>query len=132
MSTVPYWLQKQRKPDLQELAAHVGLKKYVTLTQSQSTSSAGSPCLLQRLIFYPRRSYDKLLKTELEVALDDHLRTNQTRLQNDPLASAFYKRKESPVKRESGGATATSVVDEVKKPKQRRPTLKAREELGQP
>ncbi|KAL8726456.1 MAG: hypothetical protein Q9181_006045, partial [Wetmoreana brouardii] len=103
MSTVPYWLQKQRKPDLQELAARVGLK-----------------------------NYDKLLKTELEVALDDHLRTNQTRLQNDPLTSGFYKRKESPVKRESGGATATSVVEEVKKPKQRRPTLKAREELGQP
>lgn len=75
-------------------------------------------------------SYDKLLKTELEVALDDHLRTNKTRLQNDPLTSGFYKhqRRESPVKRESA---ATTAVDEVKKPKQRRPTLKAREDLEQ-
>ncbi|KAL8688221.1 MAG: hypothetical protein Q9218_005811, partial [Villophora microphyllina] len=105
MSAVPYWLQKQRKPDLQELAAHVGMK-----------------------------NYDKLLKPDLELALNDHLRTNKTRLENDRLASGFYKRLESPMKREreSGGAVsaaATSVVEEVKKPKQRRQTLKAREEL---
>ncbi|KAI4248553.1 MAG: hypothetical protein LQ352_005919, partial [Teloschistes flavicans] len=105
MSTVPYWLQKQRKPDLQALAAHVGVK-----------------------------NYDKLLKLDLEEALNDHLRKNQTRLEKDPMASGFYKRLDSPVKRErdSGGhvsAAATSTVAEVKKTKQRRQTLKAREEL---
>ncbi|KAL8779335.1 MAG: hypothetical protein Q9203_002831, partial [Teloschistes exilis] len=105
MSAVPYWLQKQRKPELHELAAHVGLK-----------------------------NYDKLLKMDLEQALNDHLRTNKTRLEKDPITTGFYKRLDSPVKRErdSGGhvsAAATSVVAEVKKPKQRRQTLKAREEL---
>ncbi|KAL9581404.1 MAG: hypothetical protein Q9212_003918 [Teloschistes hypoglaucus] len=106
MSAVPYWLQKQRKPELHELAAHVGLK-----------------------------NYDKLLKLDLEEALNKHLRTNQTRLEKDPTISGFYKRLDTPVKREreSGGhvsaAGATSVVQEVKKPKQRRQTLKAREEL---
>ncbi|KAL8826629.1 MAG: hypothetical protein Q9170_007330, partial [Blastenia crenularia] len=76
--------------------------------------------------------YDHLLKTELEVALDDYLRTNQTSLQNDSQLSGFYKRLGSPVKRESGGASATAMVEELKKPKQRRQTLKAREELEQP
>ncbi|KAL9028101.1 MAG: hypothetical protein Q9196_003484, partial [Gyalolechia fulgens] len=102
MSSVAYWLQRQRKPDLQRLAAHVGMK-----------------------------DFDNLLKTDLEIAVDDYLRTNQSRLQNDPQVSGFYKRIGSPVKRESGGAIATSVVEEVKKPKQRRQTLKAREELDQ-
>ncbi|KAI4126826.1 MAG: hypothetical protein LQ338_003536, partial [Usnochroma carphineum] len=103
MSTVAYWLQRQRKADLQNLAAHVGMI-----------------------------NYDTLLKTELEVALDEFLRTNQISLQNDPQLSGFYKRINSPVKRESGGGTATSLVEEVKKPKQRRQTLKAREDLDQP
>ncbi|KAL9009434.1 MAG: hypothetical protein Q9173_005536 [Seirophora scorigena] len=108
MSTVAYWLQKQRKPDLQNLAAHVGMKYY-----------------------------DGLLKSDLEVALDDFLRTNQTSLQNDPQLSGFYKRLGSPVKRESGGATTTSLVETVKKAglsgtKQRRQTLKAREDLEPP
>lgn len=84
-----------------------------------------------------RDSYDGLLKTDLEVALDDFLRTNQISLQNDPQLSGFYKRLGSPVKRESGGATTTSLVETVKKSglsgtKQRRQTLKAREELENP
>ncbi|KAL8726759.1 MAG: hypothetical protein Q9166_006498 [cf. Caloplaca sp. 2 TL-2023] len=108
MATVAYWLQRQRKPDLQNLASHVGMK-----------------------------NYDNLLKPELEVALDDFLRTNQTSLQSDPALSGFYKRVGSPVKRESGagfggGPSTTSAVEEVKKPKQRRQTLKAREELEPP
>lgn len=98
-----YWMQKQRKPDLQNLAAHVGMK-----------------------------NYDNLLKNDLEIAIDDYLRANQSTLQNDPQVSGFYKRIGSPVKRESGGATANSLVEEVKKPKQRRQTIKAREELDQP
>ncbi|KAL8632421.1 hypothetical protein Q9189_001898 [Teloschistes chrysophthalmus] len=80
MSAVPYWLQKQRKPELHELAAHVGLK-----------------------------NYDKLLKLDLEEALNKHLRTNQTRLEKDPMLSGFYKRLDTPVKREreSGGHGGT-------------------------
>ncbi|KAL8718008.1 MAG: hypothetical protein Q9225_004810 [Loekoesia sp. 1 TL-2023] len=103
MSNVAYWLQRQRKPDLQNLAAHVGMK-----------------------------DFDNLLKTELEVAVDNYLRANQTRLQNDLQLSGFYKRIGSPIKRESGGVTTSSAAEEVKKPKQRRQTLKAREELDQP
>ncbi|KAL8988738.1 MAG: hypothetical protein Q9177_002229, partial [Variospora cf. flavescens] len=108
MSTVAYWLQKQRKPDLQNLAAYVGME-----------------------------DYDGLLKTDLEVALDDYLRANQTSLRDDPQLSGFYKRLGSPAKRESEGVTTTSVVEAVKKPglsgtKQRRQTLKAREGLESP
>ncbi|KAL8809722.1 MAG: hypothetical protein Q9223_007883, partial [Gallowayella weberi] len=104
MATVAYWLQRQRKPDLQNLASHVGMT-----------------------------NFDSLLKPELETALDDYLRTNQTRLQTDPALSGFYKRLESPVKREKvGGPATTSVVEEVKRPKQRRQTFKAREDLEQP
>ncbi|KAL8711832.1 MAG: hypothetical protein Q9220_003776 [cf. Caloplaca sp. 1 TL-2023] len=102
MTTVAYWIQRQRKHDLQNLAAQVGMK-----------------------------GYDTMLKSELEVALSEYLRTNQSQLQNDPSLSPFYKRMGTPVKRESGGAAAsTSVVEDVKKPKQRRQTIKAREELG--
>ncbi|KAL9598413.1 MAG: hypothetical protein Q9219_004503 [cf. Caloplaca sp. 3 TL-2023] len=104
MSTVAYWLQRQRKPDLQNLAAHVGMK-----------------------------DFDNLLKTDLEVALDEYLRANQPRLQDDPQLSGFYRRITSPVKRESGGViNITSAAEEVKKPKQRRQTIKAREELDRP
>ncbi|KAL8675452.1 MAG: hypothetical protein Q9168_000153 [Polycauliona sp. 1 TL-2023] len=109
MATVAYWLQRQRKPDLQTLASHVGMKQY-----------------------------ENLLKPELEVALDDYLRKNQNRLQSDPALSSFYKRLESPVKRErssgnsvGGVGAASAVQEEVKKPKQRRQTIKAREELEQ-
>ncbi|KAL8802313.1 MAG: hypothetical protein Q9182_003891 [Xanthomendoza sp. 2 TL-2023] len=104
MATVAYWLQRQRKPDLQNLASHVGMT-----------------------------NFDNLLKPELETALDDYLRTNQPRLHTDPALSGFYKRLESPVKREKGaGPATTSVVEEVKRPKQRRQTFKAREDLEQP
>lgn len=132
MSTVAYWLQRQRKADLQNLAAHVGMIKYVL--SCQSLTGANYDRLLDALMDFAEHwfSYDTLLKTELEVALDEFLRTNQISLQNDPQLSGFYKRINSPVKRESGGGTATSLVEEVKKPKQRRQTLKAREDLDQP
>ncbi|KAL8897447.1 MAG: hypothetical protein Q9192_002569 [Flavoplaca navasiana] len=109
MATVSYWLQRQRKPLLQELASHVGMTQY-----------------------------DNLLKPDLELALDDYLRKNQTRLQSDPALSHFYKRLEnSPAKREksdgSGGGVAASSAarEEIKKPK-RRQTIKAREDLEPP
>ncbi|KAL8929994.1 MAG: hypothetical protein Q9172_000226 [Xanthocarpia lactea] len=109
MATVAYWLQRQRKPDLQNLASHVGMQHY-----------------------------DNLLKSDLEVALDQYLRKNQTRLQSDPALSGFYKRLESPLKREKGSGigggvgSASAVAEDVKKPKQRRQTLKTRDELEAP
>ncbi|KAI4271047.1 MAG: hypothetical protein LQ337_006283, partial [Flavoplaca oasis] len=109
MATVSYWLQRQRKPFLQDLASHVGMTQY-----------------------------DNLLKPDLEVALDDYLRKNQTRLHSDPALSPFYKRLENtPAKREksngsAGGVGASSAAaEETKKPK-RRQTIKAREELEPP
>ncbi|KAL8923462.1 MAG: hypothetical protein Q9208_004590 [Pyrenodesmia sp. 3 TL-2023] len=98
-----YWLQRQRKPDLQIMAAHVGLK-----------------------------NFDNLLKPELESILDDFLRTNQSSLNGDPQLADYYKRLGSPLKRESTNAKSTALLDTVQKPKQRRQTLKAREDLEQP
>lgn len=48
-------------------------------------------------------SYAAMRKAELEVALDDHLRANQTTYQNDPSLSDYYKRlnPSSPAKRAS-------------------------------
>lgn len=92
----------------------------------------GPLTIISRIVLTAAPSYDNLQKKELEVALVDFLRTNQTRLQNDPQLSDFYKRIGSPVKRESGGATSVSLTGEVKKPKQRRQTLQAREDLEQP
>ncbi|KAL8993826.1 MAG: hypothetical protein Q9169_006054 [Polycauliona sp. 2 TL-2023] len=109
MATVAYWLQRQRKPDLQILASHVGMKQY-----------------------------DNLLKPDLEVALDDYLRKNQSRLQSDPTLANFYKRLETPGKRDrssgsgAGAGAASALQEEIKKPKQRRQTIKAREEIDQP
>ncbi|KAL8865663.1 MAG: hypothetical protein Q9174_006767, partial [Haloplaca sp. 1 TL-2023] len=73
-------------------------------------------------------SYDKLLKPDLEIILNDHLRTHASQLQNDARLSSYYKtlrRADSPVKRESGGGLEV----EGRKVKSRRQTLKAREEL---
>ncbi|KAI4206669.1 MAG: hypothetical protein LQ346_000961 [Caloplaca aetnensis] len=77
-------------------------------------------------------SFDNLLKPELESMLDDFLRTNQSSWKGDPQLSDYYKRLGSPLKRESGNATSTSLMDTVKKPKSRRQTLKARDDLEQP
>ncbi|KAI4216049.1 MAG: hypothetical protein LQ351_001545 [Letrouitia transgressa] len=107
MSGAAYWLQRQRKADLHSLAQHTGMKDYADL-----------------------------LKPDLEVRLDNHLRANQTTFGKDPQLSGFYKRMvASPVKRDAGLTTAlalTSGDEGVKKPKQRRQTLKAREELEHP
>ena len=74
-------------------------------------------------------SYDHLLKADLETALDEHMRANQTRLTRDATLEPYFKRiASSPIKRESGGLFTSG--DEVKKPRARRPT-KAREELEQ-
>ena len=67
-------------------------------------------------------SYDALLKTDLEIALDQHLRKNQSKLSGDPKLEGFYKRIGSPVKRDTNsgaGAGAITSGDEKEKPKAR-------------
>ena len=69
-------------------------------------------------------SYDNLKKIDLETALDEHMRANQTRLSKDNALQPYYKRiNPSPVKKEVP-------LTETKTPRARR-TTKAREELEQ-
>ena len=76
-----------------------------------------------------RISYTDVLKPELEVRLDDYLRANQTTWSKDPQLSGFYRRMvNSPIKRE-GQTGSTAVV--LAPGKQRRQTIKAREDLEQ-
>ena len=66
-------------------------------------------------------------KSELEVALDNHLRSNQTTYQNDPSLGDYYKRLEptSPAKR------STSLVkSEAPEKKAARKKSKSAEEPG--
>jgi hypothetical protein len=75
-------------------------------------------------------SYEGLLKSDLEVALEEHLRANETRLSKDPVLEPFYRRiATSPIKRESG--VTFTFGDEVKKTRSRRQT-RAKEELEEP
>ena len=74
-------------------------------------------------------SYENLLKPDLEVALEEYMRVNHTKLANDPSLEPFFKRiAASPIKRESVSAIISG--DEVRKPRVRRQT-KAREEIEQ-
>ncbi|KAA6414142.1 MAG: cupin -type [Lasallia pustulata] len=107
MSAPSYWLQRQRKSDLQNLADQVGLK-----------------------------DYESLKKTELESALDEHMRANQTHLSQDPSFDPFYKRVHataSPLKKPALAliprATAVAAVDtpKEKKPRPRRSLIKPRD-----
>ena len=73
-------------------------------------------------------SFSDLKKSELEIALDEHLRANQSSLSKEESLSDYYKRlgvrMRSPAKRESGGITS----GDEKKPRARRQT-KAKEEI---
>ena len=70
-------------------------------------------------------------KNELEVALEDHLRKNVSRYQQDSRAAPFYKGVDpaSPVKHAGGKAVAGGMKEDEKekekKPRQRRQTIKA-------
>lgn len=63
---------------------------------------------------------------DLEMSLEQFLRDNQTSLEKDPRVSAFYQGVDpaSPVKHNPGPSE--------KKPRQRRQTIKAKEELDGP
>ncbi len=66
-------------------------------------------------------------KAELETALDDHLRANQTTYQNDPSLSDYYKRlgPTSPIKK-----TTAMVKSEASEKKAVRKKSKSAEEVG--
>ncbi|KAI9805090.1 MAG: hypothetical protein M1825_000924 [Sarcosagium campestre] len=104
MSTVPSWLRSQRKSDLVELADEAGLK-----------------------------DYESLKKSDLEVALDEHLRANESSLAKKSRFSPFYTRtgtgsSSSPVKRDSAIAAPNSEGEsKPAKPRARRVTKVADE-----
>ncbi|KAI9756550.1 MAG: hypothetical protein M4579_003809 [Chaenotheca gracillima] len=106
MSSVSSWLKGQRKSDLVSYADEAGLKEY-----------------------------ESLKKADLETALEEHLRANETTLSKNPKFNPFYSRaasSASPVKRErvSSNAAPTSEGEaKPAKPRGRRVT-KVTDEVG--
>ena len=80
------------------------------------------------------RSYDNLLKTDLEVALEEHLRANSTKYAQDPKLEPYYRRQAvlSPVKRETGSTLITSENENKRPQRARRQTRGAREDTDAP
>ncbi|KAF6220431.1 hypothetical protein HO133_002863 [Letharia lupina] len=95
------WLQQQRKGALTEIADHVGLK-----------------------------NVERYKKIDLEVALEEHLRANSSKLSSDSKVAPFFYTVDplSPTKQDPATGTVQTVEKE-RKPRARRQTLKAREEL---
>lgn len=75
-----------------------------------------------------RNSVERYKKTDLEVALEEHLRANSSRLSADSRVAPFFYTVDplSPVKQDAATGTVQTVE---KKPRARRQTIKAREEL---
>ena len=113
------WLQQQRKGALTEIADHVGLKKYAY------PPSSLSPIKLADTGYFD--SVERYKKIDLEVALEEHLRANSSKLASDSKVAPFFYTVDplSPVKQDPATGTAPE-----KKPRARRQTLKAREELN--
>lgn len=70
-------------------------------------------------------------KNDLETALEQHLRTNASKYAGDQNLAPFYQGVDpaSPVKHKAGKAVSGGMKEEEKKPRARRQTIKAREEL---
>lgn len=70
-------------------------------------------------------------KNDLETALEQHLRTNASKYAADQSLAPFYQGVDpaSPVKHKGGKAISGGMKEEEKKPRARRQTLKAKEEL---
>ena len=115
------WLQQQRKGALTEIADHVGLKK-CALTLCPIPSSFPFRLADPKTV----DSVEKYKKIDLEVALEEHLRANSSKLSSDSKVAPFFYTVDplSPVKQDPATGTA-----QEKKPRARRQTLKAREEL---
>ena len=80
-----------------------------------------------------RVSYENYRKTELEIALDEHLNANRSSLSKEQKLADYYKRlsqpsRSSPVKKEPKGEIATS-GDEVKRPARSRRQTRPKEEI---
>ncbi|KAG5953353.1 hypothetical protein E4U53_005897 [Claviceps sorghi] len=122
------WLRAQRKHELVELAENIGLTKYVVPSaavglapdaMAQRDNSTGkrrasAPNTMPANPVAPN-SYESLKKSDLEVALDDFIAENSSRLADRPdLASYFNSRSKalgSPVKKER-----ESVKDDAERP----------------
>lgn len=126
------WLQQQRKGALTEIADHVGLKKCAR-PPFPSPSSVFSLSQLYGTSFsltlhIATNSVERYKKIDLEVALEEYLRANSSKLASDSKVAPFFYTVDplSPVKQDP--ATGTVQTTE-KKPRARRQTIKAREEL---
>ena len=130
MSGVTYWLQKQRKGELVDLAKYVNMKEYVKLHSNARPRHSKYKHLTVHLLY----SYDNLLKTDLEVALEEHLRANSTKYAQDPKLEPYYRRQAilSPVKRETGSTLITSENENKRPQRARRQTRGAREDTDAP
>jgi hypothetical protein len=71
-----------------------------------------------------KSSYEGLKKAELEILLDEYMRAHRERLSKEERYSPYYKRVDSPTKRDS--STSVALV-ETKTPKRR--ITKAKEEI---
>ena len=115
------WLQQQRKGALTDIADHVGLKKCAPHPLPAPSSSHRSLTL---------NSVERYKKIDLEVALEEYLRANSSKLSSDSKVAPFFYTVDplSPVKQDPATGTVQTVEKE-KKPRARRQTIKAREEL---
>ena len=70
-------------------------------------------------------------KNDLETALEQHLRTNASLYASDQTLAPFYQGVDpaSPVKHKGGKAVSGGMNAEEKKPRARRQTIKAKEDL---
>ena len=122
------WLQQQRKGALTEIADHVGLKKCAPkpFHLHSSQISASFSVIPFWLTLNNLDSVERYKKIDLEVALEEHLRANSSKLSSDSKVAPFFYTVDplSPVKQDP--ATGTG---QEKKPRARRQTIKAREEL---
>ena len=73
---------------------------------------------------------ERYKKIDLEVALEEHLRANSSKLSSDSKVAPFFYTVDplSPVKQDPATGTVQTAERE-KKPRARRQTIKAREEL---
>ena len=78
----------------------------------------------------PRNSVERYKKIDLEVALEEHLRANSSKLSSDSKVAPFFYTVDplSPLKQDPT-TRAVQTVEKEKKPRARRQTIKAREEL---
>ena len=80
------------------------------------------------LTFALKNSVERYKKIDLEVALEEYLRANSAKLSSDSKVAPFFYTVDplSPVKQDPATGTVQAVE---KKPRARRQTIKAREEL---